>query len=164
MARYGVDYGPGTRNNVPVISPDGSQQWMPADMARIFVERYGYRYGTGGTGPGANVPTVTNTAGPVGNIWREWYQEAPEAQFFNIIRAWGSTPAQQRYWQTQYGPLYSRYMGYLGSVAAGGRMPRTTFTQWLRRLNPTAEWERLPAYMRGINFAKFAPRSRWFNY
>lgn len=128
---------------------------------------------TGGTTPGTTGGTTAPTTGggttgggggALPNLYQQWYEETPTAQYFNVTSDWGQTPYSQAYWQTQQAPLYSQYIGGLGSAVTQGQQPKQTFDQFLQGYNRKGRWEGLSSYQRGRDERRFSPKSRWLDF
>jgi hypothetical protein len=96
--------------------------------------------------------------------WNQWLNETPQAGYFSWAGGLKGTPAMNRYYGNEYGNMYNRYMGTLGSQVQSGQAPTTSFVDWLKQFNATQNYQNQPNYMRGMNYGAFSPSRRWLIY
>ena len=99
-------------------------------------------------------------------FWRDYVLEAaPEAAYFSAEPfGTGFAPAEQRYWQGQYGNVMNQYLGSLGKSFRKGEEPATTsFADFLTEYPFTDRYTAMSPQLRpGGGSSRFAPSVRRF--
>ena len=71
-----------------------------------------------------------------------------------------TSPAEQRYWQGQYGNVSNQYMGAMGEALRTGTQ-EPSFTQFLEDMPWTSRYSALSPALRGEAFSRFSPQARY---
>jgi len=155
----------GTRTS-PSDYPRGLQEYVARQMrGQTTPSQYKPQGIPPATSPGGTTPTDSPTK--LDNVWSQWLEETPEAQYYGVLQNLDMTPSQENYFRSRYGDIYNRYQGALGGAAAQGKAPTQTFGNWLKQNdygNLYQSWWDLPSWQRGLDYGRFTPRTRWLNY
>lgn len=90
-------------------------------------------------------------------FWKGWLEEQPQNLYGALLGTKGSTNFLD-YWRSQYGNVYNRYLGALGTQALGGQEPTLSFYDYLTQNPFQQQWGKLAPWTRG---QRPTPSMRW---
>jgi hypothetical protein len=87
----------------------------------------------------------------------------PRAAYFSAAPFQGATsPAQQKYWGSQFGNVYNQYTGAVGTALRQGLEETPSFVDYLKQTPWTERYTALsPSLRPGSSFRRFNPSTRY---
>lgn len=105
--------------------------------------------------PEVEQPPVFDTKG--------YLEQNPLGAYYGFLSGRLNTP-MQRFFQNRFSDVYGQYQGDLANEARGGKIPTSSFDDYLKGYDFTRKYLSYSPYQRGSNPALTAPRTRWLNY
>lgn len=88
-------------------------------------------------------------------------EDDPRLSFFSFANEQARTPAQKRFFQNQFNPVFNEFLGTLGTQLRGGTLPTTTFSDFLGQSPFVRRFAALPPSLRGDFSSQYlSPRTR----
>jgi hypothetical protein len=97
------------------------------------------------------------------NPFSQFLMEDPKLAYYGMPenRRYGSSPAAQRQFQSQFQNIYNEFLGQQGRMLMGGQMPQQNFSQFLDEYPFMERYSALPPAMRGARQSTFAPQASY---
>ena len=90
-------------------------------------------------------------------------EEDPRMAFFSVQNRFGQSPAQKKFFQSQFQPIFNQYLGTLGASLKRGELPTQTFGEFTEQFPFTQRFSSMPPSMRpGAGRRQFAPPTQFF--
>lgn len=94
--------------------------------------------------------------------FEDFLNASPESGYFGYLAQMGLPKGMQNFYQTQFQPQQSKYMGQLGQQILQGGAPTMNWTDYLKDLfapqgGAYQQWQGMSPWARGEDTGRFAP-------